>query len=303
MSAGPTSPPGSYVEVAIHSDESLTDELIGLMSQLGFEGFWEDEACLRCYMSSSRWKPALRAEVESLVGLLVRSSKTAFPKISLRTIEEENWNATWERTVEPIHITPRIVVAPTWQPYTPERGELLLTINPKMSFGTGYHESTRLAARLLEEFLRPGMRVLDIGTGTGILAIAALKLGAREACGIDTDEWAYNNARENADLNGVQDRITLRRGSMSDLTGNSFDLIIANIQRDVIERLLKEMVNRLRPSGFLILSGLLETDSRVMLDMARESSLSVVRQIREGDWIALAVESTRKPPGQTTTAS
>lgn len=194
------------------------------------------------------------------------------------------------------------MVAPTWQRYTPERGELLLTINPKMSFGTGYHESTRLAARLLEEFLQPGMRVLDIGTGTGILAIAAVKLGAREAWGIDTDEWAYNNARENVDLNGVRDRITIRGGSVADLPGNSFDLILANIQRDVIERLLKEMIDHLQPSGLLILSGLLETDSRPILDMARESSLSVVRQIREGDWIALAVERARISPAQTTPA-
>ncbi|MGB2958603.1 MAG: 50S ribosomal protein L11 methyltransferase, partial [Bacteroidota bacterium] len=87
---------------------------------------------------------------------------------------------------------------------------------------------------------------------------------------------------------------------VADLPGNPFDLILANIQRDVIERLLEEMVNHLQPSGLLILSGLLETDSRPMLDMARESSLSVVRQIREGDWIALAVERTRRAPAQTT---
>jgi ribosomal protein L11 methyltransferase len=174
MSAEPISLPGSYIEIAIHSEESLTDELIGLMSQLGFEGFWEDKACLRCYMSSTRWKPAILTEVRKMVGLLFRPSKTEFPQISVRTIEEESWNAAWERTVVPIHITTRIVVAPTWQPYTPEKGELLLTINPKMSFGTGYHESTRLAARLLEEHLKPEMRVLDIGTGTGILAIAAV---------------------------------------------------------------------------------------------------------------------------------
>jgi ribosomal protein L11 methyltransferase len=298
MSAEPISLPGSYFEVAIHSEESLNDELIGLMSQLGFEGFWEDKACLRCYMSNTRWKPAILTEVRKMVGLLFRPSETEFPQISVRTIEEENWNAAWERTVEPIHMTARIVVAPTWQQYTPEKGELLLRINPKMSFGTGYHESTRLAARLLEEHLKPEMRVLDIGTGTGILAIAAAKLGAGEAFGIDTDDWAYNNARENVELNGVQDRITIRRGSVTDLAGDSFDLILANIQRDVIERLLGKMIDRLRPSGLLIFSGLLADESRPVLDMLEASHLTVLRKIQEGDWIALAARRTRGPSGQ-----
>jgi len=302
MSTRPEPHQGSYIEVAIHSDASLTDELVGLMSQLGFEGFWEDQGSLRCYMSSTRWTPALAGEVESLVRLLFRSSRTGYPQISVGTIEEENWNAAWERTVEPIHITPRIVVAPTWHPYTPQKGELLVTINPKMSFGTGYHESTRLAARLLEEFLRPGMRVLDIGTGTGILAIAAVKLGASQACGIDTDEWAYNNARENVDLNGVQGQITIGLGSVTDISKSPFDLILANIQRDVIERLLREMVDRLHASGVLILSGLLDSDTDPLLDAAGESHLSVLRQIREGDWIALAVERSRSSPGHTTPA-
>ena len=298
MSPGNEPRSGSYVEVAIHSDASLTEELIGLLSQVGFEGFWEDEECLRCYMSSTRWHPALRAEVESLVDLLFRSSKTGPPQVSLRTVEEENWNAVWEKTVEPIHLTPRIVVAPTWHPYTPEMGELLVTINPKMSFGTGYHESTRLAARLLEECLRPGMRVLDIGTGTGILAIAAVKLGASEAWGIDTDEWAYSNARENIDLNGVQGRITIRRGSVEHLAMRPFDLIVANIQRDVIERLLEEMIARLQTAGLLLLSGLLDSDADPLMDVAQKYRLSVLRQVREGDWIALLLERTRSFPGQ-----
>jgi ribosomal protein L11 methyltransferase len=125
-----------------------------------------------------------------------------------------------------------------------------------------------------------------------------VKLGAGEAFGIDTDDWAYNNARENVELNGVQDRITIRRGSVTDLAGDSFDLILANIQRDVIERLLGKMIDRLRPSGLLIFSGLLADESRPVLDMLEASHLTVLRKIQEGDWIALAARRTRGPSGQ-----
>jgi ribosomal protein L11 methyltransferase len=282
--------PRSYVEVEIQADASLTEQLIGLMSQLGFEGFWEDQMSLKCYMGSQRWEPGMLAEVESLAGLLVQTSKSSLPRISVRTIREENWNAAWEKTIQPIRISPRIVVAPSWQPFTPQAGEVVLTINPKMSFGTGYHESTRLAAGLLESSLRPGMTVLDIGTGTGILAIASVKLGAREATGIDTDEWAYNNACENADLNDVRHLVHLRLCSVKELDRKRFHIVLANIQKDVIQRLLHDMVDRLEPSGTLILSGLLEADDKPIEEQLLSEGMCIMQKVREDDWIALAAQ-------------
>jgi ribosomal protein L11 methyltransferase len=280
----------SYVEVEIKADASLTEQLIGLMSQLGFEGFWEDQASLKCYMGSHRWEPGMLAEVESLAGLLVRTSRSSLPRISVRTIEEKNWTAAWEKTIQPMRISPRIVVAPSWQPHAPQADEVVLTINPKMSFGTGYHESTRLAAGLLESSLRPGMTVLDIGTGTGILAIAAVKLGARESTGIATDEWAYNNACENADLNEVRHLVHLQLCSINDLDRKRFDIVLANIQKDVIQRLLREMVDRLEPTGTLILSGLFETDEPSIEEHLRTEGFCIMQKVQENEWIALAAQ-------------
>lgn len=282
--------PRSYVEVEIHADASLTEQLIGLMSQLGFEGFWEDQMSLKCYMGSQRWEPGMLAEVESLARLLVQTSKSSLPRISVRTIQEENCNAAWEKTIQPNRLSPRIVVSPSWQPYAPQAGEVVLTINPKMSFGTGYHESTRLAAGLLESSLRPGMTILDIGTGTGILAIASVKLGAREATGIDTDEWAYNNACENADLNDVRHLVHLQLCSVKDLDRKRFDLILANIQKDVIQRLLHDMMSRLEPRGTLILSGLLDADETPMEKELRAEGLCIMQKVQENEWIALAAQ-------------
>ncbi|MCK5571729.1 MAG: 50S ribosomal protein L11 methyltransferase [Bacteroidetes bacterium] len=167
---------------------------------------------------------------------------------------------------------------------------MALTINPKMSFGTGYHESTRLAAGLLESYLRPGMTVLDTGTGTGILAIASVKLGAREATGIDTDEWAHNNARENADLNHVRHLVHLRLCSVKDLDRKRFDIILANLQKDVIQELLHDMVDRLGPTGILILSGLLEADESPMEEELRAEGVCIMQKVQENEWIALAAQ-------------
>ena len=123
-----------------------------------------------------------------------------------------------------------------------------------MSFGTGYHETTRLALKLLEKYVRKGMRVLDVGTGTGILAIASVKLGAGSAVGLDVDDWAYHNALENVMRNNVADTVRVVHGELTDIQHEMFDVIAGNLQRDLIETLLDEMKIRLASEGMLLCS-------------------------------------------------
>ena len=156
--------PPPYIEVQISSSEELVERLIAVLSQLGFEGFWEDSTLLKCYMSSRRWNPALADEVRTTVTRMQHSSSTPRPVITVRLIEDRNWNEEWEKTITPIHVTDHIIIKPTWQDYSPAPDELLITIDPKMSFGTGYHETTRLALRLMEKHIKTGSRLLDIGT-------------------------------------------------------------------------------------------------------------------------------------------
>lgn len=281
--------PNSYVEVEIRTDPSLLEELAGVLSQLGFEGFWEDGSVLRCYMRSVRWEARMEAEVKSLAQLLVHPSVHRLPQISIRIIEEENWNAKWESTIRPIHATERIVITPTWQTYRPAAGQILLIIDPKMSFGTGYHESTRLALKLLERSTRSGMHVLDVGTGSGVLAIAAVKLGASSATGVDIDEWSYNNARENTRLNSVERQVSIRFGDISAAPAGPFDIIAANLQRSTIEASLPAMLARLGPHGTMLLSGLLTVDAEPMIECLRTARLAVTGELGENEWIALSV--------------
>jgi ribosomal protein L11 methyltransferase len=280
--------PGTYIEVEITTDPTLFDDLIGILSIRDYEGFWEEGEQLRAYVKSSLWNGDRFSELEGLVSSLSSEHAPPPPAISTRVIEDRNWNELWEAGIQPVRVSERVVVAPTWHPYTPAPGETVLTIDPKMSFGTGHHETTRLMVQLIEKHLRPGDAMLDIGTGTGILAIAGIKLGAVSATGVDNDEWSFGNAQENAALNGVQDRVSFLLGEIGDTPRKGFDLIVANIQRGVIEQILPEMRLRLNTGGRLLLSGLLDQDREPILTALTGQQLRVVDELQEKEWIALA---------------
>ena len=279
-----------YTEVSILADGSLAEHLVGILSQLGFEGFWEEADCLKCYMSSERWTPALEIEVEETIVRISRSSKSPTPAISVRMLENMDWNEEWKKTLAPLQVSPRIIVTPSWHTVTP-RGDVVLVIDPKMAFGTGYHETTRLVLRLLEKHTRKGMSVLDVGTGTGILAIASVKLGASSAVGLDVDAWACSNALENVLQNNVADAVRIENSELTSYPHEVFDIIAANLQKDLIEQLLEEMILRLASGGLLLLSGLLMIDRAAITGRLHRASFRIVDEIAENEWIALAAMS------------
>jgi len=279
--------PKSYIELRIIADQSLREKLIAVLSQLGIEGFWEDEAALRCYARSERWSPEMLDQLQQISNIVARSSSSTLPTISTRLLEDQNWNEEWEKTIQPIQVTDRIVIKPTWQEYTLFPQQIVLTIDPKMAFGTGYHETTRLCLKLIEQHLKPGDRLLDIGTGTGILAIAAAKLGAKLAVGVDSDEWSYVNALENVRLNHVENCVRIMHGELSSVGEKHFDMITANIQRNIIEQLLNEMKKRLTKSGMMILSGLLLQDKEPIGQRLSALGFEACEELIENEWIAL----------------
>ena len=278
------------IEIAIAATDALRDQLIALLGQLGVEGFWEDEDLLKCYVPEERWSPALQEELRATVAMIVRSSEQSVPDMRVSSLHDRNWNEEWEKTIQPLHVTPRIVITPSWHDYQPAAGEIVLTIDPKMSFGTGYHESTRLMLRLMEQHLRQGCTVLDIGTGTGVLAIAALRLGAASAIAVDIDEWSYANAMENAHRNGVNDRLTLLHGDITASPAIHSDLVLANIQRSVLIPMLPAMCSRLKAGGTLLLSGLLSADREPMIAALHQAGLTLREEVQEHEWIALAAD-------------
>lgn len=202
-------------------------------------------------------------------------------------VEEQNWNAEFEASLQPVAITDSIVVAQSWNRHEVELGDrqVLVTIDPKMSFGTGHHETTRLVALLMEDLEIAGRSLLDAGTGTGILSIIAALKGASRIVAFDNNEWAEQNTRENIELNRVSDRITVFLGEMEEVGEEKFDLIVANIQTFVILPLLPSFVDHLAgKESRLITSGVLIEDLEELYDAAAKVGLVVEREVRENEW-------------------
>lgn len=181
-------------------------------------------------------------------------------EIRTNELPYENWNEEWEKSLQVIHVTDRIVIKPTFRGYAAAPYQIVLTIDPKMSFGTGEHQTTKLVLKSLEKFVREGMEILDVGTGTAILAIAAVKLGASHATALDNDDICFENGIENVRLNNVEQRVEILTGTIDDIKEKSFDLITANIQKNVLLEIAEEIIQRTKKDGIIILSGLLIKD-------------------------------------------
>jgi ribosomal protein L11 methyltransferase len=209
--------------------------------------------------------------------------------VSAAEITDFGWAENWKEHFKPRKLGSRIVVKPSWEPYESAPGELVLTIDPGQAFGTGTHETTGMCLRLLEEVYDSAAaprRVLDIGTGTGILGIAAVRLGAGCAMGIDTDPKAVEVSGENAKVNGVADRFTSSFLPLSLIEG-SFDLIVANIIAEILIAMKKEIVARCVPGGFLILSGILTEKGDWVEEEFREEGARPLKRETDGQWAAL----------------
>lgn len=273
------------LHIAAPPDESVREIIPAALSDFHFEGFVEDERGIHCYIKKEAWT----GSADAVVREMAEQYQLQFVElISVTEVRQQNWNEEWERTIQPIAVSDRFVITPSWHPVT-DPGKLVIVIDPKMTFGTGYHETTRLMLRLMERTVRAGSRVLDVGTGTGILAIAAAMLGAKEVLGVDIDEWSLDNGIENAERNGVRDTVQIRIGSLDAVTETGYDLILANIIRATILELLDGIIAKLGPNGTILFSGLLATDREIIEPALTQRGLIIREALAENEWIALEV--------------
>lgn len=281
-----TEPRYPYVHVAVGLDEvELVSSLLFDLGALGIEerdrstllksqagddtttlvASFEDDASAGAALAelSGKW----RAQLEHVVG--------------------DAWRDGWKAYFKPLRVGERFVVRPSWEAYTAEPGDLVITLDPGQAFGTGTHETTQLLLGALPGSVDQGMRVLDVGTGSGILAIGACLLGASHVTAIDNDPLAVSATLENAEANGVSDRIAASETPVEQIEAR-YPLVLANIEARVLVPMAELLSERVAPGGKLFLSGLLAPDMERML--AAYSHMRVWKQLEAGDWRALLLQ-------------
>lgn len=206
-------------------------------------------------------------------------------------VKDEDWANAWKEHFHVTHIGQRIVIRPSWREYVPKPQEVVLTLDPGMAFGTGLHPTTRLCLEQLEQRIEQGMRILDVGTGSGILALAAAKLGAAHVDAIDNSSVAAESARANVTMNDLNDRISIVQGILDEAgatrVAGHYDLVVANIIAHVIGSLAPQLAQMLAPHGLLIASGIIEARRQDAVEPLLAAKLELVEQVMIDDWMAL----------------
>ena len=210
--------------------------------------------------------------------------------VELSNVNQEDWESAWKQYFKPVHVTDRIVVKPEWEEYSPQEGEIVIEIDPGMAFGTGTHETTSMCINQIEKNLKAGDRVIDIGSGSGILSMAAVLLGAEKATGVDLDPVAVRVALENVELNNLQDKIEILHGNLTDVIEEKADIVVANIMADIILILLEDVREFIKDDGMFISSGIIQEKRAAVEARLLEKNFSIVEVETKGEWCAITAQ-------------
>ncbi len=265
---------GDYYELSIPANESIHEILIAELSEIGYDGFEEFPEYLKAYI------PGAYFFENELIILLNRYNL----KYSISIIKKQNWNAVWESNFEPVQVDDFVGIRAGFHPpFTNVEHEIIIT--PKMSFGTGHHATTYMVMQLMRELDFTNASVFDFGTGTGILAILAEKLGATKLLAVDNDDWCIENASENILINQCK-YIDIQKSSSLQLN-EQYEIILANINRNIILDNIQELCKALVPGGQLVLSGLLKVDETEITAACSSLGLVHKKTLDRNGWIAL----------------
>lgn len=271
----------NYYQLKLPRQESQEQNeiLMAQLSALGYESFEETETSLLAYIQ----EPDFSKKVLEAIPLCKALSKDQ--KLDVELIEEQNWNAVWESNYPPVLITDRCYIYAPFHKKKPEV-EFNILINPKMAFGTAHHETTAQIIKLMLDEDIYGKEILDMGCGTGVLAILASMKGALHIDAIDNDPWAFNNTEENVELNHIKN-IQAFLGDASLLTqSEKYDVVFANINKNILLRDIPAYARVLKSKGFIYFSGFYEADLKEVKDKAAENSLQYIRHIAQNNWVA-----------------
>jgi ribosomal protein L11 methyltransferase len=275
----------NYIEVIFNISPEIPgkDILVAQLAEIGFESFLDEKKQLKAYI------PQPEFNQEQIKQLTILSDNDFNISYTINLIKDENWNQQWERNFSPIEVDDFCTIKAPFHDQTFNTKQII-TINPQMSFGTGHHATTYMMIKAMKDINFSNKSVLDMGCGTGVLAILAEKLGATSVWAIDNDEWAYNNTLENITLNNAQN-IKVIHGDVDSLPDKPmYDIILANINRNILLQDLPAYLNVLKSKGKILLSGFLTDDKDIITEKAKELNLKPVSHLTKEEWSLLVFE-------------
>ena len=275
-----TSAVNRWLTLDIQIPEDLSEIAMEHAMSLGATAVLEQERAFQVsYPDDQAGRTALAALKTYLSGL---DSRVTFQESE---VERENWNLEWQKYFNPVMISERIAILPEWVDSSGFKQSIIIRIRPAMAFGTGTHETTQLCLKLLEQSVSTGDRVLDLGTGSGILGITELQLGAAQVDGVDIDPLVEENARENMALNGISSGFRLQISDAPKLNGG-YDLMVVNMVRARLFPLLPDYFDQVRTGGSVVISGLLREEEGALQDILKQSAWKIERKLAMNEWIA-----------------
>lgn len=297
-------PPERWIEISVEADPQSVDDLVGLFEKhcaggavveqahLGRLGSPSDRLCVKGFLDQDDAEKRQKLEIALL--LLSRVSPISEPQV--RVLRKRDWADAWKAYYAPQRVAERLVVVPSWQEYQAAERDLVLRLDPGMAFGTGLHASTRLAAQGLEQVIEPGWKVLDVGTGSGILAIAAILYGAGAVDAIDIAAEAVRATRENATKNGMADRIQVAQATLAgsgradqivEWSRTGYDLLLMNILAEPIMQMSEAACGALREGGWLVASGIIAESADAVQAKLEVVGLCYMKRLEEAGWVGL----------------
>jgi len=305
-----------WAEISIQTTHEATEAIADIFHDLGASGVViEDPELVNSYRRSGTWdycdipeetdvetvtvkaylpvdehlEEKLRIFEERVNELVKHNLDKGRGDIKWQEIYEEDWASSWKDYFHPVRVGEKVVIKPSWEEYEQADGDIVIELDPGMAFGTGTHHTTAMCIRCLEEVIKPGDTVFDIGTGSGIIAVAAAKLGAGVVQAVDLDSVAVRVARENVLINGVDNLVKVSEGDLLTGISGKADVIIANIIADIVIKLLVDIPSRLKDGGILIASGIISERMSDVTAAILANGLLVDKVIEEGGWVAVVV--------------
>lgn len=309
VNAATHTPEKMWIELAVDVDAEAVESVTELFGQYGFnEGVAIDEPyeqegdgdnmtvaldrpfTIRTYVADTDFNPELVESVRQ--GLWHLGQMRSISDLKITNLKEEDWANAWKEHFQVHRIGDRVVIRPSWREYTPQGDEVVVDLDPGMAFGTGLHPSTRLSMLGLESVITPNATVLDVGTGSGILAIAALKLGASHADAVDVETIAVRATNENAAINKVSDQLRVELGSVGEGEpfDGEYDIVLANIIARILIELSDALVAHTKPGGSLVLAGIIESREQDVVNAFAARGATVVQRRQAEDWVSLVLQ-------------